>query len=428
MDRLDAVEERVDRVIDRFAALAGLVLGVVLTAFAVSGETVAAWTWMAVLTVVAVGWIWLLTVREPIRARTPWVGGVYMVGLLALMGVLTWLSPFFAFMAIGGYGHAFCYLHGRWRYSAVAFVAACAAFSQMGGRLALPWTTGWWWALGALLVGNAVIAGGFNWFAAISGQQTERRKKMIAELEETNAQLESALGENAALHSQLVAQARQAGVQDERTRMAREIHDTIAQGLTGIVTQLEAADAAGTEDAMRDRLRIARGLARESLTEARRSVDALRPEPLEQAQLPEALADLVGRWSGTTGVRVRQETTGATRPLLPDVEVAVFRVAQEALANVAKHADATTVGITLSYMDDVVVLDVRDDGRGFDLPDRAGGGFGLTAMEQRVHRVSGTLTVESAPGEGTALSASVPAIPAESPAPAAVRTTERVHL
>ena len=413
LDRLDVVEQRMDKAIDRFAALAGLLLGTVLTAFAVSGETATTWAWMAALTAVALGWIWFLSVREPIRARVPVVGGVYMAGLHVLMAALTWLSPFYAFMAIGGYGHAFCYLHGRWRYVAVAFVGGCAAFSQMGGRLALPWSTGWWWALAALLVGNAVVAGGFNWFAAISAQQTERRKRMIAELEETNAQLETALAENVQLHAQLVAQARQAGVQDERTRMAREIHDTIAQGLTGIVTQLEAADAAASEADVRDRLRIARGLARESLTEARRSVDALRPEPLERAQLPEALADLVDRWSETTGVRVRRETTGATRPLLPDVEVALFRVAQEALANVAKHAEATTVGITLSYMDDVVVLDVRDDGRGFDLPDRGAGGFGLTAMEQRVHRVSGTLTVESAPGEGTALSASVPAIPAE---------------
>jgi signal transduction histidine kinase len=92
-------------------------------------------------------------------------------------------------------------------------------------------------------------------------------------------------------------------------------------------------------------------------------------------------------------------------------------VVQEALANVGKHAQATRVGITLSYMDDVVVLDVRDDGRGFTPSatpgPSAGFGFGLAAMEQRVRRVSGTLTVESAPGEGTALSASVPAIPAE---------------
>ncbi|MGD9987765.1 sensor histidine kinase [Pseudonocardia sp.] len=412
-DRLDAVEERVDNFIDRFAAVIGLAIGLILTAVALSGETAGTWAWTGSLSAVALVWIWLFSVREPIPARTPWIGAVYVVGLIVLMAVLTWISPFFAFMTIGAYGHAACYLHGPWRFPAIAAAAACAAFSQMGGRLALPWSPGWWWGMLALLIGNSLIAGGFVWFSTMSGQQTERRKKMITDLGRANAELEAALAENVQLHAQLVVRAREAGVQDERTRMAREIHDTIAQGLTGIVTQLEAADAATTDADVRERVRIARGLARESLTEARRSVDALRPEPLEHAQLPEALGDLVDRWSQTTGIRVRRDTTGPTRPLLPEVEVALFRVAQEALANVAKHSDATTVGITLSYMDDVVVLDVRDDGRGFDLPDRAGGGFGLTAMEQRVHRVSGTLTVESAPGEGTALSASVPAIPAE---------------
>ncbi|GEL23960.1 histidine kinase [Pseudonocardia sulfidoxydans NBRC 16205] len=414
-DRLDAVEERVDNLIDRFAAVVGLVIGLVLTAVALSDETAGTWAWMGSLSAVALVWIWLFSVRQPVPARIPWLGAVYVVGLIVLMAALTWFSPFFAFMTIGAYGHAACYLHGNWRFPAIAAAAACAAFSQMGGRLALPWSAGWLGGMIALLIGNSLIAGGFVWFSTMSAQQTVRRKKMIADLERANAELEAALAENVQLHAQLVVRAREAGVQDERTRMAREIHDTIAQGLTGIVTQLEAADAAADDADVRDRMRIARGLARESLTEARRSVDALRPEPLEDAQLPEALGDLVDRWSETTGIQVRRETTGATRPLLPDVEVALFRVAQEALANVAKHSDATTVGITLSYMDDVVVLDVRDDGRGFDLPDRAGGGFGLTAMEQRVHRVSGRLTVESAPGEGTALSASVPAIPAEMP-------------
>ena len=413
-DRLDAVEERVDSLIDRFAALVGLAIGAILTAVALGDNPgMLDWGWIGTLCAIAFVWIVVLSVRKPVLAQTQWIGAVYVVGLLVLMAVLTWFSPFFAFMTIGAYGHAACYLYGNWRFPAIGVAAACAAFSQMGGRLALPWSPGWWWAMAALVVGNSLIAGGFVWFSTMSAQQTIRRKKMIADLERTNAELEAALAENVQLHAQLVVRAREAGVQDERTRMAREIHDTIAQGLTGIVTQLEAADAATTDADVRERMRIARGLARESLTEARRSVDALRPEPLEDAQLPEALGDLVERWSETTGIRVRRETTGATRPLLPDVEVALFRVAQEALANVAKHSDATTVGITLSYMDDVVVLDVRDDGRGFDLPDRAGGGFGLTAMEQRVHRVSGTLTVESAPGEGTALSASVPAIPAE---------------
>ena len=157
---------------------------------------------------------------------------------------------------------------------------------------------------------------------------------------------------------------------DERQRMAREIHDTIAQGLAGIITQLEAAGQArrparptgsGTSD-------NATRLARESLTEARRSVRAIGPEPLETAQLPDALAELVDRWSRAERRTGRDHHHRTIRPMHPEIEVALLRTAQEALANVAKHASASRVGLTLSYMEDVVTLDVRDDGAGFAGP------------------------------------------------------------
>ena len=195
--------------------------------------------------------------------------------------------------------------------------------------------------------------------------------------------------------------------------MAREIHDTLAQGLTGIITQLEATERASRRpDQWRRHLDQARALARDSLTEARRSVQALRPEPLEDAGLPDAIAHLAGRWSETSGVVSSVETTGEPRPLLAELEMTLFRVAQEALANVGKHADASKVGLTLSYMDDTVLLDVRDDGIGFADGPR-GQGFGLDAMRQRLLRVAGSLEIESTPGEGTALNARVPAISAE---------------
>jgi signal transduction histidine kinase len=204
---------------------------------------------------------------------------------------------------------------------------------------------------------------------------------------------------------------------DERQRMAREIHDTLAQGLTGIITQLQAAAQSGRPADRDRRVEAAIRLARDSLSEARRSVHELRPEPLETARLGEALAEVAQRWSALHGVPAHVTTTGAPRPMPPDVEVTLLRTAQEALANVAKHANATRVGLTLSYMEDEVALDVRDDGIGFDpagLPVSAdGGGFGLTAMRQRVERLSGTLEIESESGAGTAISACVPAPLAE---------------
>ena len=207
---------------------------------------------------------------------------------------------------------------------------------------------------------------------------------------------------------------------DERQRMAGEIHDTLAQGLTGIITQLEAADQNGQPSLeWRRHVRTAARLARDSLAEARRSVHALRPQPLESAQLPEALADVVDRWSAAHGTPAELVTTGTVRPLLPDVEVTLLRTAQEALASVAKHAKASRVGLTLSYMDDVVTLDVRDDGTGFDpsvgRAETTEGGFGLAAMRARLQRVAGTLAVESEPGAGTAISACVPAVVLKAP-------------
>jgi signal transduction histidine kinase len=138
---------------------------------------------------------------------------------------------------------------------------------------------------------------------------------------------------------------------------------------------------------------------------------------LVNVHLPDAVAESAKAWAETANVVVHVDTTGDARPLLPELEIALFRVAQEALTNVGKHAGASTVWLTLTYMDDVVVLDVRDDGVGFDPAVRrgpaTGSGYGLTTMEQRVRGVSGTFAIESGPGEGTAVSATVPAIPHE---------------
>jgi signal transduction histidine kinase len=196
--------------------------------------------------------------------------------------------------------------------------------------------------------------------------------------------------------------------------MAREIHDTLAQGLTGIVTQLQAAEQAADDPARWQRhVTAATRLARESLTEARRSVHALRPQPLEEGRLSDALAGVAERWSALNVIPVQVTTTGTARPVQPEVEFALLRAAQEALANVARHASATRVGLTVSYMESEVALDVRDDGVGFDAsrpgPAQPGqNGFGLVAMRQRIEDLAGTLQIESEPGGGTAISACVP--------------------
>jgi signal transduction histidine kinase len=155
-------------------------------------------------------------------------------------------------------------------------------------------------------------------------------------------------------------------------------------------------------------------LARHSLGEARRSVQNLAPIALENDGLPEALKNTVAEWGERTGVRAEFTVTGTTEQLHDEVSATLLRIAQEALSNAARHARATRVGVTLSFLGDEVILDIRDDGQGFDplaLPDRTRtGGFGLDGMRARAERIAGSLTIEAEPGHGTALSARVPLV------------------
>ncbi|RIV37204.1 sensor histidine kinase [Micromonospora radicis] len=366
------------------------------------------------LVAAAGGWVaWFITLHPGWQSRRPRMA-VYYAGLLAFGAVLVVASPWYGYFAWIGYLHAFPVLSWRWRIAGVAVTAVLVATAQGGGTSA---ARSDWQLWLVLVLFNMIVAGAVVWFSIVAEREDTKRKRLVAELAAANHRLTEAARENEGLHAQLVTQAREAGVLDERQRMAREIHDTLAQGLTGIITQLEAAEQARDRSADWHRhVDNALALARESLTEARRSVRAVRPEPLETARLPDALAELGGRWSAVHGVRAEVSTTGTPRPLHPEIEVTLLRAAQEALANVARHAAATRVGLTLSYMSDEVTLDVRDDGTGFDAvngpPSREpDGGYGLTAMRQRVDRVGGRLDVESEPGAGTAISASVPALP-----------------
>ena len=359
--------------------------------------------------------LWNFTLHPAWRQR-PRRMAVFFIVLAILMALLVLRAPWYGFFTFTGYLYAFYLPPGRPRAAGVALIALITATSQNGG-LPKHWTAG---AIGIYLVIiciNVGVASALTWFGWVSAQQNDQRKQMVEELSEANKRLETILEENQGLHDQLLAQAREAGVLDERQRMAREIHDTLAQGLTGIITQLQAAERHGqSQDERRRHLDLATQLARDSLTEARRSVQAMQPEPLESARLPEALADVASKWTRIHGVPATVTTTGQPRRIRPEAEITLLRAAQEALVNVARHARAGKVGLTLSYMEDQVNLDIRDDGVGFDpqpagamVPARAGGsGYGLLAMRQRIEGVAGTLEVESAPGGGTAISASVP--------------------
>ncbi len=368
------------------------------------------------LSILALGWIgWFHTLHPGWRDRRALMA-CYYVGFLAIATGLLFVSPFYGILAFLGYPHAFECLAGRWRFAGVGWTALLGATSQIGGPVNV--TTDTWWAWLILVLFNMLVAGLFTYFSEMTEERNRKQKRALVELGEANRKLEAALEENAGLHAQLLTQAREAGVLDERQRMAREIHDTLAQGLAGIITQLQAAEQANDDKAeWRRRVATAATLARDSLAEARRSVHAVEPTALAEARLPEAIGEVAKQWASTNSVAAVLTTTGDARPMHPDVEVTLLRTAQEALANVAKHAQASRVGLTLSYMEDLVTLDVRDDGVGFNPNTKrangsTNGGFGLTGMRQRVQRLAGRLEIESEPGAGTAVSATVPAIPA----------------
>ncbi|WP_018682587.1 sensor histidine kinase [Actinokineospora enzanensis] len=225
--------------------------------------------------------------------------------------------------------------------------------------------------------------------------QSHERAALIRELEASRAQV--------------ARLSHEAGVAAERTRLAGEIHDTLAQGFTSIVTLVQAAESEVDRDSakVRHALDLAAHTARENLAEARALVAALTPSALDDATLTEALCRQVERLAAETGVAAGFHTEGDPSGLPTGVEVVLLRAAQEALANIRKHADATAVAVDLCHTPTGVTLTVSDDGSGFD-PDAPAAGYGLRGMRARAEQVAGTVTVHSAPGAGTTLTVEVP--------------------
>jgi two-component system NarL family sensor kinase len=203
------------------------------------------------------------------------------------------------------------------------------------------------------------------------------------------------------------------GAADERNRLAREIHDTLAQGLSAIALKLEAADALLEGSAPREKvvpvIAEALNLTRAGLEEARRSVLNLRSAPLEGRTLAEALTILAENRSTTEGApRLKVLIKGKSRPLPARVEAGLYRVAQEAVTNISKHAYATQATLQLVLLPDKVCLVIEDNGRGFDTSNINEGCYGLAGMNERAKLMGGSLSVQSSPGAGTLLEVVVP--------------------
>ncbi|MET9272053.1 sensor histidine kinase [Kribbella sp. NPDC003557] len=252
---------------------------------------------------------------------------------------------------------------------------------------------------------GAAVAVAVVWGYQALYRESEQRRRLIGELTATRSDLATAQ------HA--------AGVAAERERLAREIHDTLAQGLSSIQLLLRAAERSLPADPQNasEYVDQARRAAADNLAEVRRFVAALAPPSLEGASLAGALERLCATTATRHHLAARFRVEGDAVPLPTALEVALLRVAQSALANVVRHAGASVADVTLSFSGGQVVLGIADDGRGFDpdeLTDRApdGGGFGLPAMRSRLQELGGSLTISSVPGNGTRVLAALPALPA----------------
>ncbi|GGY39260.1 sensor histidine kinase [Streptomyces omiyaensis] len=346
----------------------------------------AAGTALAVLTgaVYAAG-ARLPSVRESQRAAACWLA-VLGASWLALL----WTTPEALWVAFPLYFLQLHLLPVRWALPVVALTAGAAIGSYVGHGAAL--NPGVF--IGPLLGGAVAVATVLGYQALY--RESERRRRLIEEL--------------IATRTELAAAERHAGTLAERERLAREIHDTLAQGLSSIQLLLRAAERALPEGSpAAGHIDRARQAAQDNLAEARRFVRALTPPDLERGSLAAALERLCEPGAGP---RARFSVSGTPVELPTPYEVALLRIAQSALGNTVRHAAAERAEITLSFMEDAVALDVVDDGRGFE-PEGVrgsvdGGGFGLPAMRSRAESLGGTLTVESAPGQGTAVAVTLP--------------------
>lgn len=319
--------------------------------------------------------------------ENPIAGLVFTAIVVVSTGVAVGFHPFMAILQCVAYPLVWT-MSTRTRNAVVANVALSIAvgIGYWASTRSLPET-----ALTAGLSLAFSLALGL-WITDIA-ERSHERQRLLDELHSTQDRLASVN--------------REAGVASERERLAREIHDTIAQDLTGLVLLAQQArrDLAGGRGAeAAEQLAMIEENARTALAETRALVAASAPVPLSAGGLAEALDRLASRFSRETGIAVT--VSGTTADLDRDGEVVLLRCAQESLANVRKHSGARTATLTLSARESSVRLVVTDDGHGFD-PATRSDGFGLGGMRDRLALVGGALDVSSS-GSGTTLIATLP--------------------
>jgi signal transduction histidine kinase len=319
---------------------------------------------------------------------------VYLVVLVAVVAVLAWVFPELLFLMFLAFTQVW-FMVGSVR-AGLLWTLALGAAGTVGPLV--HWTQGTepLSGPGQTLVGLAFSIAMGLWVTRVL-EQSRQRAALIRELEATRAELADA-------H-------REQGVVAERERLAREVHDTLAQGYTSIVVlaQTAAAQLPGDPAAAAERVALIEEVARENLAEARAMVAAFAPVALDSSTLVEALQRLTERFGRETRLSTRLDTSalGDGDPGLTRAEeIVLLRGAQEALANVRRHASASAVVLRISRIGDAVSVHVEDDGVGFD--PAAAAGVGLAGLRDRAEQVGGAVDVASVPGMGTRVTVRVP--------------------
>lgn len=331
----------------------------------------------------------------PTRSNSGWTRTAGFIVSLALTFGLISFSPMFGLYAFVGYLDAVAVFGGPALAPALVAAASMNALAQSGG---IAGASAEPLLFSVLLLANGGLAVGMV-------QIDRNRQRTVSRLRQALADLEQAQRINADLQDQLIEQARSSGVLQERQRLSREIHDTVAQDLVAVLRQIEAANEAPTIEAAGVHLDLADRTARDALAEARRAVRALASPLLDSAGLPDALQALATSWSHRVGVPARLSVTGPVSGTPHDADL--LRISQESLANVTRHAHASSVQISLDYAPHLVTLQVRDDGVGFE-PELVDDGHGLAGMRARLSAIGGRLELDSAPGDGCTVRAVIP--------------------
>jgi PAS domain S-box-containing protein len=248
-------------------------------------------------------------------------------------------------------------------------------------------------------------------YAIVAFQDITERKQAEQVLADYNRTLEQQIAERTADLLLERKRAEQASILEERNRMAREIHDTLAQSFTGIIIHARSATSKLTVDPEKAQAYLAevQNLARTGLTEARRSIEALRrPSVLENNDLPSAFKQLIAQLESSMGTTMTCEAIGTPYPLPSEVENNLLRIGQEALTNALRYAEATEIRVELIYQPTQCILRIKDDGQGFTVdPSSSRNGFGLLGMTERAKRIDAQIQIQSALGQGTEITVSV---------------------